>query len=65
VPVEAPNKGEARSLLAEHFAACVRTGEPPISDAVSGLVNNTIIDAIYQSAKTGRSVDLDWSFLDS
>lgn len=64
VPVDAPNAGDARTLLAEHFASCVRTGTKPISDAVSGLVNNTILDAVYESAKTNAAVDLDWSFLD-
>lgn len=31
---------------------------------VSWAVNNTILDAIYESARTGASVDLDWSFLE-
>ena len=52
-----------RTLLSRHFIDCVRSGERPISDAVSGLVNNTILDAIYESARTGRAVELDWSFL--
>lgn len=54
----------ARTLLAKHFAESVRNDTRPISDVVSGLVNNTILDAIYESASTGTSIDLDWSFLD-
>lgn len=66
VDVEAPVPvGEDhRTLLARHFLESVAAGTTPISDAVSGLVNNTILDAIYESARTGGAVELDWSFLD-
>ena len=61
-----PASGEdSRTLLCRHFLHCVQSGTAPISDAVSGLVNNTILDAIYESARTGTAVDLDWSFLNS
>ena len=63
VEAAAPQKGDARALLCRHFLECVASGATPISDAVSGLVNNTILDAIYESARTGASVALDWSFL--
>ena len=56
-PDNAPNP---RIALSRHFAECVVTGRTPISDAFSGVVNNRIIDAIYQSASTGNSIDLDW-----
>jgi len=66
VPVAAPENAEnPRVLLSRHFAECVKTGMKPISDGVSGLVNSTILDAIYQSAQSGDLVKLDWSFLDT
>ncbi len=66
VDVEAPAPAgeDHRTLLARHFLESVASGTTPISDAVSGLVNNAILDAIYESARTGRAVELDWSFLD-
>jgi predicted dehydrogenase len=65
VAIPVPDGAEnARVLLSRHFAHCVRTGEKPISDGISGLVNSTILDAIYRSAETGDSVKLDWNFLD-
>ena len=59
------SKINARTLLSSHFVESIENGTRPISDAVGGLVNNTILDAVYESAKTGKSVDLDWSFLDA
>ncbi len=55
---------DARALLTSHFLESVTSGTPPISDAVSGHINNAILDAIYESAKSGTAIDLDWSFLD-
>lgn len=57
------NEENPRALLSRHFAECVREGKTPISDGISGLVNSTILDAIYRSAKSGELVTLDWSFL--
>jgi predicted dehydrogenase len=54
----------ARPMLAAHFVESIQNDTQPISDVVSGLVNNTILDAIYESAKSGKAVDLDWGFLD-
>ena len=53
-----------RDQLAAHFVESISTGTRPVSDVESGLVNNTILDAIYQSAAEGRSIDLDWAALD-
>jgi predicted dehydrogenase len=63
VEVTPPADGDPRMLLAKHFVDSCLAGSEPISDAVSGLVNNTILDAIYESARTGTAVELDWSFL--
>jgi predicted dehydrogenase len=46
--------------LSQHFVDCIRNQETPITDAFSGMVNNLIIDAIYESARTGKSIELAW-----
>jgi predicted dehydrogenase len=60
VPAEPPPADNPRTAMTEHFLDCIRSGKPPISDAVSGWKNNRIIDAIYESARTGGAVELDW-----
>jgi predicted dehydrogenase len=42
----------------EHFVACIRRGETPISPGVDGLQVMRIADAIYASARSGREVAL-------
>lgn len=54
------DEGE-RVRLSRHFIQCIREGKQPISDAMSGLTNNLILDAIYESSRTGKEVILDWS----
>lgn len=56
-----PGKVDARANLSNHFIDCCRTGKEPISPAVSGLANNLVLDAIYESAKTGKMVEIDWA----
>ncbi len=63
VEVDAKAIDDARTLLARHFVESIRSGSAPVSDAMSGLVNNTILDSIYESARTGKAIELDWSFL--
>lgn len=41
-----------------HFVHCVETGEKPLSSAEQGVEIQQILDAIYESARTGRSVDI-------
>ncbi len=40
-----------------YFAGCIRTGETPIPGGAEGLVNMRILDAAYESARTGKVVD--------
>lgn len=62
VPLEQPGQvEEARTLMNRHFIECIRTGRQPITDVMSGLANNLILDAVYESSRTGREVQLDWS----
>jgi predicted dehydrogenase len=58
VPPE--NTEDARMALSQHFVDCIRENKTPIADALSGVVNSAIIDAIYQSAQTGKSIELNW-----
>lgn len=41
-----------------HFFACIQTNRTPNPGAVEGLINMKIVDAAYQSAKTGEVVML-------
>ncbi|CAM3497900.1 Gfo/Idh/MocA family protein [Marinicrinis lubricantis] len=50
-----------RVLLSKHFVECIRSGQEPISNVWTGYINNRIIDAIYESSKTGKEVRLDWN----
>ena len=43
----------------KHFADCVELGVPCIAPAKDGVAMMKILDAIYLSAKTGKSVDID------
>ncbi|MGM0873834.1 MAG: Gfo/Idh/MocA family protein [Bacillota bacterium] len=57
----AENEQEDRVRLSKHFIECIREGKQPITSAMTGLTNNLILDAIYESSKTGREVVLDWN----
>jgi predicted dehydrogenase len=50
-----------RYRLTQHFLECVREGKEPITSVITGYTNNLILEAIYQSSKTGNEVKLDWS----
>jgi len=51
---------DSRMLLSEHFIDCIRTGREPITSAISGYTNNRILDAIYESSRSGNEVKLNW-----
>ena len=53
------DEGE-RNRLSRHFLECVQDGKQPISSALTGLANNLILDAIYESSRTGNEVKLNW-----
>jgi predicted dehydrogenase len=62
VPLLTPAEDEgARVRLSRHFIECVRDGKQPTTSAETGLRSNLIIDAIYESSRTGGEVKLDWS----
>lgn len=53
------DEGE-RQRLSRHFLECVREGKQPISSALTGFTNNLVLDAIYESSRTGNEVKLNW-----
>ncbi|MGG1552543.1 Gfo/Idh/MocA family protein [Paenibacillus ferrarius] len=64
-PMEAdlakPDNDEGERLrLSRHFLTCIREGKQPITSALSGYTNNLILDAIYESSRTGNEVKLNW-----
>ncbi|MBH5319114.1 Gfo/Idh/MocA family oxidoreductase [Paenibacillus sp. GSMTC-2017] len=55
-----PLEGEEdRFQMIRHFVECIREGKQPITSALSGYTNNRILDAIYESSRTGNEVKLD------
>jgi predicted dehydrogenase len=41
-----------------HFIECIRSGKMPVSGGAEGLMNMRIVDAAYESARTGKVVEL-------
>jgi predicted dehydrogenase len=58
-----PREYDARVELSRHFIDCVRNGRKPIANQDTGLAVTAVIDAIYRSSKSGKSVEIDWSAL--
>jgi len=59
-PAQDADEG-VRVRMYKHFIECVREGKEPISNAYTGYTNNLILEAIYESSRTGSEVKLDWS----
>lgn len=53
------DEGE-RSRFCKHFLACIAEGKQPLTSARTGWINNVIMDAIYESSRTGNEVKLNW-----
>ncbi|MBM7565573.1 Gfo/Idh/MocA family protein [Paenibacillus sacheonensis] len=57
-----PENDESERLrLSRHFLDCILTGKQPITSALTGFTNNLVLDAIYESSRTGHEVKLDWN----
>ena len=41
-----------------YFIECIRTGKTPVPGGTEGLVNMKVVDAAYESARTGKVVDI-------
>jgi len=52
------SRDDVRPHLLRHFVYCCRTGARPISPGEEGLEVTRMLQAIYESAKSGRSVSL-------
>lgn len=62
VELKKPEEDEGERLrLSRYFLECIREGKEPMSSAWTGLTNNMVLDAIYESSRTGHEVRLDWS----
>lgn len=44
-----------------HFVDCLREQRPPRPDGRDGWINQRLLDAAYQSARSGQAVELTWS----
>ncbi|AEI41525.1 Gfo/Idh/MocA family protein [Paenibacillus mucilaginosus] len=55
------NDEGARVRMSRHFVDCVRENREPITSAMSGLTNSLVLEAIYESSRTGNVVKLDWN----
>ncbi|MCR8632812.1 Gfo/Idh/MocA family protein [Paenibacillus radicis (ex Xue et al. 2023)] len=56
-----PDNDEGDRLrMCRHFIECIREGYDPICSALTGFTNNLILDAIYESSRTGNEVKLNW-----
>lgn len=57
-----PDNDEGERLrLSRHFLECIREGKQPLTSAMTGFTNNLVLDAIYESSRTGHEVKLDWN----
>lgn len=62
VEISVPANDEGpRVRMSRHFVDCVRTGKEPLTSGLSGLTNNLVLEAIYESSRTGNVVTLDWN----
>ena len=54
-PGDAP---KPHTLSMQNFVAAIIEGTPPLVTGDQGLVTSTIIDALYQSAASGKQIDI-------
>ncbi|MFD0692676.1 Gfo/Idh/MocA family protein [Paenibacillus sp. GCM10027628] len=61
IELREPDQDEGdRNRFSRHFLECIREGKEPICSAMSGYTNNLILDAIYESSRTGNEVKIKW-----
>ncbi|GGD57625.1 Gfo/Idh/MocA family protein [Paenibacillus nasutitermitis] len=60
--LDTPDNDEgARLRLSRHFLECIRDGKQPLTTAMTGFTSNLVLDAIYESSRTGQEIKLDWT----
>jgi predicted dehydrogenase len=61
VELEVPANDEgSRIRMSRHFVECIRENKQPLTSVMTGFTNNLILDAIYESSRTGHEVKLNW-----
>jgi len=58
VEIESPNADNVHQPLVEDFVNAIRTGGQPICPLSSAMQTNRVLDAIYESSRTGKEVTL-------
>ena len=53
-----PEQGWTKLMVVEHFVGCVKNGTQPLETGEDGRAVLEIIMAAYESAATGRRIDL-------
>ncbi|MEW9701423.1 Gfo/Idh/MocA family protein [Paenibacillus sp. SI8] len=62
IELSKPDNDEGERLrLSRHFLDCISEKKQPISSAITGFTNNLVLDAIYESSRTGHEVKLNWN----
>jgi predicted dehydrogenase len=62
ISLNTPQNDEGgRIRLSRHFVECIREGKEPLTSALSGFTNNLVLEAIYESSRTGNEIKLDWN----
>jgi predicted dehydrogenase len=59
IHVELPKGSEVWDRIADHFIACILDGKPCEAPLRHGLIVQGMMEALLQSAETGREVRLD------
>jgi predicted dehydrogenase len=61
VELNTPDSDEGERLrLSRHFLDCIREGKEPLTSVMTGFTSNLVLDAIYESSRTGKEVELNW-----
>jgi predicted dehydrogenase len=56
---EAVERSDPLANQVAHFAAVIRGAAPPICSGRDGLKTLQVVDAVVESARTGRPVDIE------
>jgi predicted dehydrogenase len=57
-PVDEPPQRERFNLQMAHFVECIREGRQPRPGGTEGWLNMRLVEAAYESARTGQVVEL-------
>lgn len=60
-PKELPQVDHFAAMM-DHLAECAAIGKTPLTDGVDGINDLRVIEAVYESVRTGRPVKIGWGF---